>query len=62
MKAVYEIGQKYGIPVHLDGARIFLSCIKLDIDISKITQYCDTLMFCLSKNLLCPIGSILCGS
>jgi len=37
MKKVYEIGQKYGIPVHLDGARIFLSSAKLGVDVSIIT-------------------------
>ncbi len=34
MKAVHDIGKKYGIPVHLDGARVFLAAAKLNVDIS----------------------------
>ncbi|MCD6321831.1 MAG: low-specificity L-threonine aldolase [Clostridiales bacterium] len=62
MKAVYDKAHEYNIPVHLDGARLFNAAVSLNIDASEITQYCDSVMFCLSKGLGAPIGSILAGS
>ena len=61
MKEIYELGEKYNIPVHLDGARVFNAATSLGVDVKEITQYCDTLMFCLSKGLCSPVGSILAG-
>lgn len=61
MKEIYELGKKYNIPVHLDGARIFNAAVALDVDVKEITQYCDTVMFCLSKGLCSPVGSIIAG-
>jgi threonine aldolase len=51
-----------GIPVHLDGARIFNAAVALGVDASDIAACADTVTFCLSKGLSCPIGSIFCGS
>ena len=62
MKAIYEISQSAGIPVHLDGARIFNAAAALSTDAVDIAQYSDTVMFCLSKGLCAPVGSILSGS
>lgn len=62
MQKIYEMAQAYGLPVHLDGARVFNAAIALNTDVRKITQYCDSVMFCLSKGLCAPVGSILAGT
>ncbi len=51
-----------GLRVHLDGARIFNAAVALGVEASEIAAYADTVTFCLSKGLACPIGSIFCGS
>jgi threonine aldolase len=50
-----------GVPVHLDGARIFNAAVAAGVDASQIAAEADTVMFCLSKGLGAPIGSVLCG-
>lgn len=55
------LSQKYKIPVHLDGARIFNASQYLDIPVKELVKSADSLMFCLSKGLSAPIGSLLCG-
>jgi threonine aldolase len=62
MKEVYEVAKKYNLPVHLDGARIFNASTALNVDVKEITKYCDSVMFCLSKGLCAPVGSILAGN
>jgi threonine aldolase len=62
MKEISEIAHENGIPVHLDGARVFNAATYLDVDPKEITQYCDSVMFCLSKGLCAPVGSLLAGS
>ncbi len=62
MKELYTLAQKNKIPVHLDGARIFNAASYLKVDASEIAQYADSVMFCLSKGLCAPVGSILAGS
>lgn len=62
MKAVYEAAQEQGVPVHLDGARLFNAAAALGVgDVKELTQYSDTVMCCLSKGLCAPAGSILAG-
>jgi threonine aldolase len=51
-----------GLPVHLDGARIFNAAAALGVDVAELTKDCDTVMFCLSKGLGAPAGSMLVGS
>jgi threonine aldolase len=51
-----------GIPVHLDGARIFNAAVALGRTVAEITHKFDSVMFCLSKGLGAPVGSILVGS
>ncbi len=61
MRAVYDVAQSNKIPLHLDGARLFNASEYLQVDAKEITKYCDTVMFCLSKGLCSPVGSILAG-
>lgn len=51
-----------GLALHVDGARIMNATVALNVPLSTLTQYCDTLTICLSKGLGAPIGSLLCGS
>jgi threonine aldolase len=51
-----------GLPVHLDGARIFNAAAALGIGVRELTSGFDTVMFCLSKGLGAPVGSMLVGS
>jgi len=62
MKTVHELAREKGIPVHLDGARIFNAAISLGVPPSEIAQYSESVCFCVSKGLSAPVGSILCGS
>lgn len=51
-----------GLPVHMDGARFFHAATALGVAPAEIAQYADTVMFCLSKGLGAPVGSMLVGS
>ena len=51
-----------GLPVHLDGARIFNAAVALGRPVAEITRRFDSVMFCLSKGLGAPVGSMLVGS
>jgi len=51
-----------GLPVHLDGARVFNAAVALGIPVAQLTAKADTVMFCLSKGLGAPVGSLLLGS
>jgi threonine aldolase len=62
MEKIYGIAREHGIPVHLDGARLFNAATSLGIDAAEIAKYCDSVMFCLSKGLCAPVGSMLAGS
>ncbi|MEL7570646.1 MAG: threonine aldolase family protein, partial [Eubacteriaceae bacterium] len=61
MKKVYDIAKENNIKVHLDGARIFNAAAALGVDACEIAKYCDSVMFCLSKGLGAPVGSMICG-
>lgn len=62
MKAIWDVAKDHDLPVHLDGARIFNAAIHLGIDVKQLTKYTDSLMFCLSKGLSAPVGSVVCGN
>lgn len=62
MKKLYELASSHGIPIHLDGARLFNAAAALAGKAKDLTRYCDSVMFCLSKGLCAPVGSILAGS
>jgi threonine aldolase len=62
MEAVSNLAREKGVPVHLDGARIFNAATALKVKASEIAKYADSACFCVSKGLSAPVGSILCGS
>lgn len=62
MKIIYDISRKFNVPIHLDGARIFNASIALNVDVKEIAKYADSVMFCLSKGLGAPVGSLLTGT
>ena len=62
MKDAYEAAKANGLPVHTDGARLFNAATALGVDASEIAKYTDSVMFCMSKGLCAPVGSMLAGS
>ena len=62
MREIYTLAHAHGIPVHLDGARIFNAAVALGVDVKDLTQYTDTLTCCLSKGLCAPVGAVFAGS
>lgn len=62
MKAFTDKAREYGIASHLDGARIFNAACYLNVEAREIAGYFDSVMFCLSKGLSAPAGSMLAGS
>ncbi len=62
MRASSGAARERGVPVHLDGARIFNAALSLGLDVKEIAACADSVMFCLSKGLCAPVGSILAGS
>lgn len=51
-----------GLKVHLDGARVFNAAEALESNVARVVEKCDTVMFCLSKGLGAPVGSMLAGT
>lgn len=62
LQSTYELAQNYDIPVHMDGARIFNASTYLNIPVNQIARYADSVMFCLSKGLCAPVGSVVVGT
>jgi threonine aldolase len=62
MAEVASQARAAGVPVHLDGARVFNAAVALGEDVQAITRHVDTVQFCLSKGLAAPVGSIVAGS
>jgi threonine aldolase len=52
---------EHGLRVHLDGARIFNAAATLGVPAARVARDCDSVSFCLSKGLGCPVGSLVCG-
>jgi len=61
MREIRKVAQEAGVPVHLDGARIFDAATAVGVDVTEWAAEVDTMMFCVSKGLGAPIGSLLCG-
>ncbi|MDR3338053.1 MAG: threonine aldolase [Treponema sp.] len=62
MNTVRKVAGAWGLPVHLDGARLFNAAAALGVDAAALAAPADSVMFCLSKGLCAPAGSLLAGS
>lgn len=62
LAAVVAAGRAQGLAVHLDGARVWNACIAQDVPLTAIARHVDSLNFCFSKGLGCPVGSVLIGT
>lgn len=62
LAAIREAAAERGVPVHMDGARIFNAAVAQGVSAAEIAQHADSVMFCFSKGLSAPVGSVLCGS
>jgi threonine aldolase len=61
-RAIRKVAEEAGVAVYLDGARIFNASAASGVDVAEYADEVDTLMFCVSKGLGAPVGSLLCGS
>ncbi len=61
MASLEEVARRRGLSVHLDGARIFNAAVALKADVKDFTRHVDSIMFCLSKGLSAPVGSLVAG-
>jgi threonine aldolase len=59
---VGELAHSRGLSLHMDGARIFNAAAALNVDVKDLVAPADSVMFCLSKGLSSPVGSILVGT
>ena len=62
MAAVKAVAARHGIPVHLDGARIFNAAVALGVPPRDVAAQADSVTFCLSKGLSAPVGSLIVGT
>lgn len=61
-KAMADLAKKHGMRLHVDGARIFNAAVALRVDVKRLAGPADSVTFCLSKGLSCPVGSVVVGS
>lgn len=59
---VANLAHERGLRLHLDGARLFNAAAALGVEAREVTREADSVMFCLSKGLCAPVGSLVCGS
>jgi threonine aldolase len=62
MTSIRALAVERGVPVHVDGARIFNAVVATGIPAREYAARADSITFCLSKGLGCPVGSVLCGT
>lgn len=62
MRETADCAHRHGIPVHLDGARIFNAALALGVDVKELADCADSVTFCISKGLCAPVGSLVCGT
>jgi len=61
-RQVAETARRYGLGLHLDGARLFNAAVALGVDVKDLAGPADSVCFCLSKALCAPVGSLVCGT
>jgi len=61
LRAIRQVADRHGIPVHMDGARIFNAGLASGVPVKEYAAQADSIMFCLSKGLSAPVGSLLVG-
>ncbi len=61
-EAVRSIARRHAVPLHLDGARFFNAVVALGVAPAELAAAADSVTFCLSKGLACPVGSVVVGS
>jgi threonine aldolase len=61
LRELKSFAEKNELKFHLDGARIFNASVALNQPVTQFTRHVDSVMFCLSKGLSCPVGSIVAG-
>lgn len=61
MRELVAVAKAQGLAVHLDGARIHNAAAASGVSAAELARGCDTVMFCLSKGLAAPVGSVLVG-
>jgi len=62
MAQVRALADRYGLRIHLDGARLFNAAVALGLPAADVARDADSVSFCLSKGLSAPVGSLVCGS
>jgi len=62
LQAIGEVAHRHGLSVHMDGARVFNAAVALGSPVAEVVAPVDSVMFCLSKGLAAPVGSMLVGS
>jgi threonine aldolase len=62
LSRLHAVAVDHGIPVHIDGARIFNAAVALGVTAAEVARHGDSVAFCVSKGLSAPVGSLLCGS
>ena len=62
IRAIGDVAKAHGLRLYMDGARIFNAAVALKVDVKEFTRHVDNLMFCLSKGLSCPVGSLVVGT
>ena len=62
VEAISTAARVHGLKIHMDGARIFNAVVAHGVDVKDYTRHIDSVMFCVSKGLSAPVGSLLCGS
>ncbi len=61
LEQVQRLARRRGVALHLDGARLFNAAVALGVPVSALAACADSLSFCLSKGLACPVGSVVVG-
>jgi threonine aldolase len=62
MQQVGNLAKQYNLKIHVDGARIFNAAVAMEVDVKDLVTDANSVMFCLSKGLSAPVGSLVCGN